>query len=242
MISAFAFLTVLPVRTRTLGAPTPMLLAFPLVGLSIGAAWSATAWAAGPVLPAAAVAGLVLLVDLVLTGALHLDAVGDVGDGFAARRAGGDPAAAMRDPRIGSVGAATVATVLLVRFGALLAFVSEPWLLALWLAPVLGRVGMVVALWASPAREGSLASPLIDAARWWVAAATLVLGAAAGGAAIAAGSAGGPVLAAVVAAPVVAVALTRLGVRAFGRSSGDLVGAAGVAAETSALLALLWIG
>lgn len=242
MIAALGFFTVLPVRLRSAGNPTAMLLSFPLVGAAVGGLWLATALLAGRGLPAVTVAALVVFVDLVVTGALHLDAVGDVGDGFAARHSGAEAATAMADPRIGSVGAATLGAVLLVRFGALVVLVEAPLATALWLVPVVGRTGMNLALWISPAREGSLASPLIEATTRGVVAGVVLLTAAAGGLAVLTGAAAVPVALAAVAGLLVALALTRLGIAAFGRSGGDLVGAAGIAAETVALLVLAWGG
>lgn len=242
MTAALAFLTVLPVPGRVVGAERRMLLAFPAVGLLIGCLWAVTAWLAGLGLPVVAVAGLVLAVDVAVTGALHLDAVGDVGDGFAARRAGADATAALSDPRIGAVGAAVLVTVVLVRVALLTALVAEPWSAGLWLAPVVGRAGMAVALWASPPPAGSLASGLTTAATAPVLAADVAVTALLASVAVAAGTAIAALLVAVVAGLSAALLVTRRGLAAFGRSGGDLVGAAGISAETVALLALAWRG
>lgn len=241
MTAAIAFLTVLPVPGRA-GVERRMLLAFPAVGLLIGGLWAVTAWLAGLGLPVIAVAGLVLAADIAVTGALHLDAVGDVGDGFAARRAGADATAALSDPRIGAVGVAVLVTVLLVRVALLTALVAEPWSAALWLAPVVGRAGMAAALWASPPPTGSLASGLATAATAPVLAGVVATTALLGAVAAGAGAATVPLLVAVVAGLAAALLVTRRGLAAFGRSGGDLVGAAGIAAETVALLALAWRG
>jgi adenosylcobinamide-GDP ribazoletransferase len=85
---------------------------FPAVGAGIGAlAGLAAAGLEGP-LPPLAAGGLGVGLALVLTGALHLDALADTADGLGAGRA--RALEVMRDSRIGSFGAAAVAVTLLV--------------------------------------------------------------------------------------------------------------------------------
>jgi cobalamin synthase len=158
LIDALGFLTVLPVGRRDRPPSAPSVLAFPVVGLLVGALWAGVAWAGwrlwGP-LPAAAI---VVLADAAVTGAIHLDAVADVADGWASRK---PPAAALeviRDPRVGAVGAAVLVATMLCRWSllAVLAGQAEPagrwWLLAV--APVCGRVAMAWVL-RRPRRRGS---------------------------------------------------------------------------------------
>src|SRR5256884_6884749 len=108
MRDALAFLTVLPVGARDRPPGRRSLLAFPLVGLVLGAVWALTAWGAtrlwGPLVAAAAVG----LVDLGLTGGLHLDAVADLADGWASRRPPEEALAGMRDPALRAVGASVL--------------------------------------------------------------------------------------------------------------------------------------
>jgi cobalamin synthase len=157
LVDAFGFLTVLPVGRRDRPPGARSVLAFPAVGLLVGALWAGVGWAGwrlwGP-LPAAAV---VLLADVAVTGAIHLDAVADVADGWASRK---PPAAALeviRDPRVGAVGAAVLVATMLCRWSllAVLAGQAEPagrwWLLAV--APVCGRAAMAWVL-SRPRRLG----------------------------------------------------------------------------------------
>jgi len=96
---------------------------FPLVGAGVGALAGSAALLLYPSVPALAAAGVAIGVELLVTGAMHVDAVADTAD------AAGAPTREraleiMRDSRIGSFGAATVATELLTRAGAIAGLVA----------------------------------------------------------------------------------------------------------------------
>ena len=234
MLDALAFLTVLPVGARHRPPGRSSLLAFPLVGLGLGAVWALLAWAGTWLWGPAPAAAAVIVADLLLTGALHLDAVADVADGWASHLPPEEARAVMRDPRVGAVGAATLAATLITRwaFVALLAGTHHWGLLVS--VPLAGRAAMVVAMARSPREAppgigGSLADAFAGAGAGMataVAAVSMAAGLAAGnirgGAAVALGA-------------VVAEAGARLARRRFGALTGDAVGAIGVAAEVVAL-------
>ncbi|QSB12771.1 adenosylcobinamide-GDP ribazoletransferase [Natronosporangium hydrolyticum] len=167
MRDALGFLTVLPVRAGPLTARAVAL--FPVVGALIGATWVAAGWLGyqlgGPLVAAA----LVLAVDLVITGALHLDGLADTADGLAAHRPPDQVREVMKDPRIGAVGAAALTTTLLLRFALLAALVealtSPVGWLALATVPVVGRCGLVLLLAAARPRRDSLAAGPVAAVR-----------------------------------------------------------------------------
>lgn len=229
MIDALQFLTVF----RVGGSRRPgraALLFFPLVGLLVGLVWALTGMVVGARFPTAVTAASVLLVDALITGALHLDALADVADGVASRRRGDDAFAVMRDPATGAVGAAFLVIVCLLRFGALTVVIDGGY--GLIAAPVAGRAGMVVLMWLlRPRQDGTLATLFRRP-----------------GPAV---TAGVVVVAAVCALPFGARALVALAVglgvtgvyslwwrSRFGALNGDGIGAAGLVAETAALLAL----
>jgi len=91
---------------------------FPVVGAGIGAvAGLAAAGLEGP-LPPLVAGGLAVGVAILLTGALHIDALADTADGLGAwtrERA----LEIMRDPRVGSFGVAAIAVTVLVEAAAL---------------------------------------------------------------------------------------------------------------------------
>jgi adenosylcobinamide-GDP ribazoletransferase len=242
MRAALAFLTVLPVGAAHGAVRRTTLLAFPLAGLAMGCAWAALGFGADAVWGPLAAAALVVALDLGLTGGLHADAVADVADGLASRREPGEALRVMRESQVGAVGAAVAGAALLVRFSWVAVLVdAELWAL-LAAVPVCGRAGMVVALSLSaPGQHRSLARGFAEAATpaagaGAVALATLAcLGA---GRLAAPGGGEGLALAALAGALAVACACARAWRRRFGPLTGDGAGAAGMAAETSALAIL----
>ncbi|HWC08914.1 MAG TPA: adenosylcobinamide-GDP ribazoletransferase [Solirubrobacterales bacterium] len=117
---ATGFLTRLPVGRRTVTADAMLRAAplFPLVGAAIGALVGATALGLAELLPASIAGALAVGLELVLTGALHLDGLADSADGLAGRRPG-DALAVMRDHALGTYGGAALALDLLLKAAAL---------------------------------------------------------------------------------------------------------------------------
>jgi adenosylcobinamide-GDP ribazoletransferase len=116
--AAVAFLTRVPWLARfqytgvdlVRGAP-----AFPLVGAAIGAlVGGAVVAGTGLGLPALLAAALAIGLEVILTGALHLDGLADSADGLAGRTPE-RTLQIMRDPGVGVYGTAAVALDLLVK-------------------------------------------------------------------------------------------------------------------------------
>lgn len=238
MRSALAFLTILPVGHAGPLRGRATLLGFPVAGLVVGLAWSGAAAVGVRWWTPAVAAALVLLVDLVITGALHQDAVGDVADAVGSRRPADTVREVLGDPRIGGIGAATLLVVGLLRFGALTAVTAELTVLVLVAVPVVGRAAMVVALATMPVGTRSLATDLVPAARGVTTGVNVAV--AVGVAMLALAPVGGVVRGAVAAAVALVVAALAGTVwrRRYGFPSGDLAGACGVLAETVALLGI----
>lgn len=235
LVSAASFLTVAGRGRR----PGPGAVAwFPMVGMALGAALGGLWWAVARVWPPLLAAGLVVVADAAATGMLHLDAVADAGDGLLPHMEPARRLQVMREPTIGAFGVVVVAVVLLLRWSALSAL--RP-------AGAGGAVLLLGGLWAAsrtvmalsmalvpPARPDSLAAGFVGSGRWpcWVAGAVGL----AGSAAALLGwhlRAGGVALAAALTAGAGVVALGR---RRVGGYTGDVLGAAGVAAETVGLV------
>lgn len=237
MGSALRFLTVLPVPGRHAVPGQRALGAFPLVGLVIGLAWLAVASRGETFVNTGTAAALILVVDALLTGALHLDATADVADGVASRRRGAEAVAVMRDSAVGAVGAAVLVLVCLVRYSALVGLVGFPLRTVagpLLAAPVTGRLAMVLLLAAlAPRQDGSLAAALPRPAPGAVGAAL--------GTTVALALAlqlvfGTPLLVPVGAGVATAAAYGLWWRRRFGGLTGDGAGAGGLLAETLVLL------
>lgn len=144
LIVALGFLTRLPMpRVDATGEDFAAAIRwYPVVGLPVGIlVWLAAM--AGAAMPDPWIAALAALAAWVfVTGALHLDGLGDVADGVGA--AHGDPRrllAVMADPHIGSFGVVAIAMQLLAKLVLLHALLGEGTAWPLILAPLAARCG-----------------------------------------------------------------------------------------------------
>ncbi len=242
MRAALAFLTCLggPVT------PTPKALPwFPVVGAGLGFGVGGIWWLAEGIWPPLLAAALAVSVDLAITGMLHLDGLADSADGLLAH--GLDPARrleVMAEPTTGAFALATVALVLVLRITALAALTPAPMLVAvLWAT---SRAAMALAVQSQPyARARGLASSFRDPASSArpVVGVSLVVGLVLVLAAALAWGDGQGVGVVDLAAGVLSAALAFGGVTMFARRriggyTGDVLGAAGMVAETAGLIAV----
>ncbi len=112
---------------------------YPIVGLIIGALLAVSAWILGNFFPSTIVAAIILLLWTIITGALHLDGLGDSADGWLA---GGDKQRTleiMSDPRCGSAAVTAIACVLLLKFSALSTLIAQQHYAVLVIIPLLSR-------------------------------------------------------------------------------------------------------
>lgn len=167
LIAAFGFLTRLPTPDV---AVTPKDFAaairlYPLVGLAIGVLIAGAGWTGSLIDPWVG-ACAALLVWIAVTGALHLDGLGDLADSLGA--AHGDRTRllqVMADPHIGSFGVIAIVGQALAKLVTLHAVGVLAWW-PLILVPGVARVGPL--LWARllpPLRPGGLAAGVSEAVR-----------------------------------------------------------------------------
>ncbi|MGH8931021.1 MAG: adenosylcobinamide-GDP ribazoletransferase, partial [Egibacteraceae bacterium] len=236
---ALCFLTALPFGAPQGPPAAASVRWFPVVGLVIGAAWALcyvfVSRFFGPLVAAACV----LVVDALITGALHLDAVADVADGVASRRPPDEAIAIMREPSVGAIGAAVLVLTCVLRFSALERAGAQA--IALVAAPVAGRAAMALLLaLVEPRQDGSLAAAFFPASPRMKGRATVTALAAAVVCVLP------PVVFGRDPMPVVGLAVALAGAAGyawwwrarFGPLTGDGVGAGGIFAETLALIAL----
>jgi len=148
-LAAIAFLTrfpVLPDRPFNAREVARSARWFPLVGLAIGFALLSTARATALLFPALVAALIVVVVHMALTGALHMDGLADMADGFGGGHSKENVLRIMRDHAIGTYGAVALILAVGVKAACIAAFIEssrrpEHYLV---LAPTLGRWSAVL--------------------------------------------------------------------------------------------------
>jgi adenosylcobinamide-GDP ribazoletransferase len=230
---ALMILTRIPVASAALPTDATLaraLWAYPVAGAVVGAISGAVYFAAARLhLPAAALA---LAASVLVTGALHEDGLADFCDGLGGGKDRAQKLAIMRDSRIGAYGAVALVLVFLVRWSALAAIADPLRVLLTWIAAgALSRGAIAVPLALSPAREDGLgAQAAFPPVRSSAVAALIAIGlslALLHWAAV-------PMISAAV---IGALAVTLLARHYLGGQTGDVLGAAALIAETSALAA-----
>jgi adenosylcobinamide-GDP ribazoletransferase len=161
---ALQFLTVIPFPPAAAPDQTTVgrsALYYPLVGLVIGAVLAGLLLVLDAA-SAALAAALLLTVWVWLTGALHLDGLADSADAWVGGLGDRDKTLAiMKDPYCGPAAAVALVLVLLLKFVALAHVIEGGAWSAVVLAPVLGRVKLVLLFLSTPyVREKGLGNPL----------------------------------------------------------------------------------
>ncbi len=238
LVLALVWLTRLPVG-RFLPANPPELAraawAFPLVGAILGtlaaAIYGLAIWL-GLTTTLAALLAIAVLVWA--TGGLHEDGLADFADGMGGRTPE-RRLEIMRDSRIGSYGVLTLGLVSALRVAALAALPPQGAVAALFVAPVLSRAGMVLAMaMLSPARRDGLGKGAGRPSSFGVSLALIIAAAAILGLS----SLGLGALIAVLLAGVAAqFYVQRLAQKRLGGLTGDVLGAVQQAQECAILIA-----
>lgn len=166
-VCALAFLTRTPLPSRLVfdardvGRATLM---FPAIGGLFGGIAITGRHLLTGALPAPVVALLIVASCALATGALHLDGLADMADGFGGGRTRDDVLRIMRDHVIGAYGACALVFVIGLKVAALTALLDRHADGALLLAPVLARWSSVPVGWLTPyARaQGGLGQAITD--------------------------------------------------------------------------------
>jgi adenosylcobinamide-GDP ribazoletransferase len=233
--AALSFLTVIPVgRIVALDARDVARGAalFPAVGAGVGALAGAIALALHSWLPAFPAAGVAVAAMVLVTGALHVDALADTLDA-AGGRTRERALEIMRDSRLGTFGASALALDLLLKVGAVAALLTRGGLLStLFAAGALSRAASppLAVLLPYPRSGGGPGSVITGMSR---AAAATAIGL---GIALAFLSVGGHAVWLAGAAASVAVVLGIVYRRWLGGATGDCLGAVTELSETVVLL------
>jgi len=229
--ASFGFLSIVPIRL----SPGPWsVIGFALVGLVIGGV-DALGFAVGALSGSLLVAAFALLVvDAAVTRGFHYDAVADTADALGVVAPRERRLEIMRDPRVGAFGVLALVLIVGVRAAAL---ASTDSLVVIVSGVVLGRLVMAAALvWWTPSSTSSLVALFAPGRQRGLLGGLVVLE----GAVLVALDVvvlGPTALVAIAAGILVGGGLLRLGWVRLGGTTGDLVGASGLCAETAAFLA-----
>jgi adenosylcobinamide-GDP ribazoletransferase len=138
---------------------------FPAVGLIVGALVAGAGWAGSAIDPwTGALAALVIWVAV--TGALHLDGLGDIADASGAAHKDRDRLlAVLADPHAGSFAVVAIALQLIAKLVLLRALIDGEALVAIALVPFAARIGPLVWSRALPDLHAGLGSRFRGAVR-----------------------------------------------------------------------------
>lgn len=167
LIVAIQFLTRLPTPRIAVsdGEFAASMRWFPAVGLIVGALVAAAGWAGTRIDPwTGALAALILWVAV--TGALHLDGLGDIADASgAAHKDRARLIAVLGDPHVGSFAVVAIALQLMTKLVLLHALLDRQAFIAIALVPFAARIGPLVWSRALPDLHAGLGSRFRNAVR-----------------------------------------------------------------------------
>ena len=142
LVSAIQFLTMLPVgKSREFDAKG-MVPFFPLVGIILGALLSVFDQLVARFWPEPVVALLDVIFLVAITGAFHLDGLGDTADGLYGQRPREKALAIMKDSRTGVMGLVAIVAGLSVKWGGILSLEAYR-SLSLIIIPAYARSAMI---------------------------------------------------------------------------------------------------
>lgn len=142
LISAIQFITILPTGKMRLFDPVSSIAYFPIVGLMIGGGLALIDYISMQVftLPVVAVIDVIFLA--IITGAFHLDGLGDTADGLFSHRTREQALVIMKDSRIGVMGVIAIISMLSLKWGGIMGLGKHRGMLLL-LIPALARSSMI---------------------------------------------------------------------------------------------------
>lgn len=152
LIIAIQFLTIIPLSSKHSHNEEDLgksMLYFPLVGLLIGGILVCTRIPLSLRLPEGVVDALLIAVLIVITGAMHLDALADTADGIFSGKERTVKLEIMKDSSVGAMGMVCIFIVLMLKYVTLIALSASLKNKALLLMPMMGRWAQVVVAYCS---------------------------------------------------------------------------------------------
>ena len=145
--SAILFITILPAGKGVAYSPLGMIRFFPLVGLMVGGFLLLFDLVISNLWPAPVVSALDVLFLIIITGAFHIDGLGDTADGMFSHRSKERVLEIMKDSRTGMMGLVAVFSVLLLKtagiFAVKTALTQAQTLLVFLIIPSYSRSSMI---------------------------------------------------------------------------------------------------
>lgn len=123
---------------------------FTLIGAIIGLILSGLCYLLSPFLPSHAMAAIIILAEVVLTGGLHCDGLMDTADGVFSGRSRERMLEIMKDSRVGANGVVAFGLLLLMKYSFIVDMPQAVLMTALFVMPVAGRLVMVIGITAFP--------------------------------------------------------------------------------------------
>jgi len=145
--SALIFITILPAGRNTEFSPSGMIRFFPVVGLFLGALLIAADMLSSLFWPVPVVALIDVLFLAAVTGAFHLDGLGDTADGLFSHRSPQRALEIMKDSRTGMMGLVAVFSILALKTAGIYSLKSAGTgadiLVVMLIVPAYARGGML---------------------------------------------------------------------------------------------------
>ncbi len=228
IVVSWSFLTILPaprvdVTSRAIGIAIAL---FPTVGLGLGGALGLLGLVLDRFLPHGPTAVILIGLEAVVTGGLHLDGLMDAADGVLGGWTPPQRLEIMRDSRVGAFGVVAGAIALVSEYACLDPLTGLNRLTTLATALTMARWAMVIAIRFFPtARSSGLGATFHQAAGRWTFVTSSLL-------AVALAAVLGPIgLAGLLSAMLAAILSAHFFVRRLGGLTGDTYGAIAVLAE-----------
>lgn len=152
LIIAVQFLTIIPLSTKQRFDEIDLgksMAYFPLIGLGIGLILVCLRLPLTGYLPDAVSDALLIAFLVIITGAMHLDALADTADGIFSGKDRTGKLQIMKDSAVGAMGVVSIVMTILIKYVALVALSDTLKNKALLLMPVLGRWTQVIVAYCS---------------------------------------------------------------------------------------------
>jgi len=142
LCAAISFLTIIPAGKSADFKPHAMIPLFPVVGLLVGGLLSLFDVLVTRIWPNPVGAVLDAIFLVVITGAFHLDGLGDTADGMFSHRSRERALEIMKDSRLGTMGLAAIVCVLAAKWGGLAA-IDHQRFITLMIIPAYARASVI---------------------------------------------------------------------------------------------------